>query len=144
MMKLSFGIILFVSLFLAGSSAQEENPLWDLGASGDYLSTPVYRYYTYPFSDYYPHYGNQTGLVSFFNNDYINTPYYSPYYTQPYYTQPYYTQPYWAYPYPGTSAWNRYNSRPWYIGGHADLPRTMEIARNSSLRVYSGGAWIPP
>ena len=142
MMKHLFGIILFVSLFLAGSSAQEENPLWNLGSSEDYLSTPVYRYYPYSFSDYYPKFGNQTGLASFFNNDYIYTP--SPYYTQPYYVSPYYTQPYWAYPFPGSSAWNLYMSRPWFIGGHSNLPKTMEIARNrSSLRVYSGGAWIP-
>jgi hypothetical protein len=106
-------------------------PSWDwLGAGpiysfGDYFS-PYYYPLTYPYS------GSNVPVYS-----YNPTPIYA--------NNPvYYGEPYWTMPAPGRYYVNYVLNYPSWVGTHKDLSKVLEIAKTSSVKVYSNGVWQSP
>jgi hypothetical protein len=136
--------LVFIGLLMGVSTGED---LWDLGSSQDWLSAgPVYAHSAYRYN---PYYGQPSGFADFYSLDYA-LPYYSPYYYMPYYAA-YYApdyMPYWYLSYPepySTGFVVKSSPRPWWVGSHADLSKTMDYARTrSSLRVYRDDSWQTP
>lgn len=111
-----FIMLLWISL-AASEDPSASAPSWDWLGTG-----PVFSHTTY----YSPYYYN----------------YASPVYANPYlYYMPYYNWPYLPFPSTGRYYTNYELSYPWWVGTHENLPKVLEIAKTSSVRIYSNGAW---
>ena len=82
------------------------------------------------------------GTVPIFSHTTYYYNYASPAYANPYlYYMPYYNGPYLPFPSTGRYYTNYELSYPWWVGTHENLPKVLEIAKTSSVRIYSNGAW---
>jgi len=128
-------LVILVMLIWAGIAAGADStssaPSWDwLGGGPIYSFGDYYSPYYYPFV--YPYSGSAYPVYS-----------YSP---SPAYTNYpiYYDEPYWISPAPASYYTNYIPIYPSWVGTHKDLDKVMQIAKTSSVKIYSNGAWQSP
>jgi hypothetical protein len=128
-------IILILISLAASQDSSSSVPSWDwLGTGPIYGHTSYYSPYYNTYS--YPNYGAAFPT-------YIYNP--SPVYVNPYLNYlPYYNGPYLTFPTTGRYYTNYELSYPWWVGAHKDLSKVLEIAKTSSMKVYSNGVWQSP